>query len=68
MTFLVRHLKPTPQGLPMEINVFSRELAWADYEAIQADIFDHILAAVPEFGLRIFQFPSGHDLKGARHP
>jgi len=68
MTFLVRHLEPTAQGLPMEIYVFSREQAWADYEAIQADIFDHILAAVPEFGLRIFQFPSGHDLKGALHP
>lgn len=68
MTFLVRHLEPTAQGLPMEIYVFSSEQAWADYEAIQADIFDHILAAVPEFGLRIFQFPSGHDLKGALHP
>lgn len=68
MTFLVRHLEPTPQGLPMEIYVFSSQLAWADYEAIQADIFDHILAAVPEFGLRIFQFPSGHDLKGLSHP
>lgn len=68
MTFLVRHLEPTPQGLPMEIYVFSRELAWVDYEAIQADVFDHILAVVPEFGLRIFQFPSGHGLKGALHP
>ncbi|MBU4034299.1 MAG: mechanosensitive ion channel family protein [Proteobacteria bacterium] len=68
MTFLVRHLEPTAQGLPMEIYVFSSEQAWAEYEAIQADIFDHILAAVPEFGLRIFQFPSGHDLKGALHP
>lgn len=67
MTFLVRHLEPTPQGLPMEIYVFSSEQAWADYEAVQADIFDHILAAVPEFDLRIFQFPSGHDLKGLLH-
>jgi len=64
MTFLVRHLEPTAQGLPMEIYVFSREQAWAEYEAVQADIFDHILAAVPEFNLRIFQFPSGHDVKG----
>ncbi|MDG4475122.1 mechanosensitive ion channel family protein [Thiovibrio frasassiensis] len=68
MTFLVRQLEPTPQGLPMEIYVFSRQQAWADYEAVQADIFDHILAAVPEFGLRIFQFPAGHDLKGVLHP
>ena len=68
MTFLVRQLEPTSQGLPMEIYVFSSQLAWADYEAIQADIFDHILAAVPELGLRIFQSPSGHDLKGILHP
>ncbi len=63
MTFLVRQLQPTPQGLPMEIYVFSNDQVWANYEGIQADIFDHILAAVPEFGLRVFQYPSGHDLK-----
>ncbi|MDH4333590.1 MAG: mechanosensitive ion channel family protein [Desulfobulbaceae bacterium] len=68
MTFIVRHLEPTPQGLPMEIYVFSRKQAWAEYEAIQADIFDHILATIPEFDLRIFQFPSGHDLQGLLHP
>ncbi|HIJ79999.1 MAG: mechanosensitive ion channel family protein [Desulfobulbaceae bacterium] len=62
MTFLVRQLQPTPQGLPLEIYVFCNDQAWANYEAIQADIFDHILAAVPEFELRIFQYPSGHDL------
>ena len=66
MTFLIRHLPPTSQGLPMEIYVFSREQAWADYEALQADIFDHILAAVPFFGLRIFQYPAGHDLRLAK--
>jgi len=64
MTFLVRHLQPTPQGLPLEIYVFSNDQVWANYEAIQADIFDHLLAATPEFGLRIFQYPSGHDLQG----
>ncbi len=63
MTFLVRHLAPTAQGLPLEIYVFSRDQAWANYEAIQADIFDHVLAAVPLFGLRIFQYPSGNDLR-----
>ncbi|WP_419175506.1 mechanosensitive ion channel family protein [Desulfosediminicola sp.] len=63
MTFLVRHLAPTDTGLPLEIYVFSKDQAWASYEAIQADIFDHLLAAVPEFGLRIFQAPSGHDLR-----
>jgi miniconductance mechanosensitive channel len=61
MTFLVRHLQPTAQGLPIEIYVFSSDKVWASYEAIQADIFDHILAAVPEFGLRVFQQPSGAD-------
>jgi miniconductance mechanosensitive channel len=62
LTFLVRQLAPTPEGLPIEIYVFSRETAWAVYEGIQADIFDHILAMVPEFGLRVFQKPSGADL------
>lgn len=62
MTFLVRQLPPGPTGLPMEIYVFSAEQAWADYEGIQADIFDHILAVIPEFGLRVFQEPSGYDL------
>jgi miniconductance mechanosensitive channel len=63
MTFLVRQLAPTEQGLPLEIYVFSKEQRWAHYEAIQADIFDHLLAALPEFGLRAYQAPSGHDLQ-----
>jgi len=62
MTFLVRHLQPTAQGLPVEIYVFSSDKVWANYEAIQADIFDHILAALPEFDLRVFQQPSGSDI------
>ena len=53
MTFLVRHLQPTERGLPIEIYVFSKDQAWAKYEAIQADIFDHILAVIPEFELRV---------------
>ena len=64
MTFLVRQLAPTPQGLPIEVYVFTTDTIWANYEAIQADIFDHILSIVPEFGLRLFQEPSGHDLTG----
>ncbi len=64
MTFLVRHLAPTPQGLPLEIYVFSNDQVWANYEAIQADIFDHLLAAVPEFALKVFQYPSGSDFAG----
>jgi len=62
LTFLVRQLQPTAQGLPIQIYVFVSETAWAVYEGVQADIFDHLLAAVPEFGLRVYQEPSGHDL------
>jgi miniconductance mechanosensitive channel len=61
MTFLVRHLEPTQYGLPVQIYVFSNDQVWANYEAIQADVFDHLLAAVPEFDLRLFQNPSGYD-------
>jgi miniconductance mechanosensitive channel len=63
MTFLVRHLQPTEKGLPVEIYVFSNDQAWANYEAIQADIFDHVLAVIPEFELRVFQHPSGSDVQ-----
>lgn len=63
MTFLVRQLQPTEYGLPLEIYVFSAKKDWVTYEDIQADIFDHILAAAPEFGLRIFQRPSGNDFR-----
>jgi len=63
MTFLVRHLQPTEIGLPIEIYVFSKEKQLNDYESIQADIFDHILAVIPEFELRVFQSPSGNDIK-----
>jgi len=57
----VRQLAPRPTGLPIEIYCFSNDQAWDRYESIQADIFDHILAIVPEFGLRIFQAPAGTD-------
>ncbi len=63
MTFLVRHLQPTETGLPMEIYVFSNDQEWAKYEAIQSDIFDHILAIMPEFGLHVFQNPTGEDFQ-----
>lgn len=65
MSFMVRHLQPTEKGLPIEIYIFSNDTAWANYETIQADIFDHILAVVPEFELRIFQEPSGADIAAA---
>lgn len=66
MTFLVRQLAPTESGLPLELYVFSKDQAWANYEAIQADIFDHLLAAAPEFGLSLFQSPSGTDIRSLR--
>lgn len=63
MTFLVRQLAPTGEGLPLEIYVFVNDTRWAVYEGIQADIFDHLLAVLPEFGLRAFQMPTGHDIR-----
>ena len=63
MTFLVRHLAPTEHGLPIEIYVFSRDQEWSNYEGIQADIFDHILAIAPAFDLRVYQSPSGGDVR-----
>ncbi|MCX7585765.1 mechanosensitive ion channel family protein [Phenylobacterium sp. 58.2.17] len=63
MTLLVRQLQPTPQGLPLEIYAFTNTTAWAAYEAIQADIFDHLIAILPEFGLQLFQSPSGKDVE-----
>jgi len=63
MTFLVRQLQPTEYGLPIEIYVFSKDQVWANYESIQADIFDHILAVVPEFDLRVYQNPTGADFR-----
>ncbi len=61
MTFLIRQLPPGPNGLPLEIYVFTNDTVWSHYEAIQSDIFDHILAVVPEFDLRVFQNPTGGD-------
>jgi len=63
MTVIVRQLAPTPEGLPIEIYCFSAVKEWAEYEAIQADIFDHILAIMQEFDLRIFQNPGGSDFQ-----
>jgi miniconductance mechanosensitive channel len=61
-TFLVRHLPPGPTGLPIELYVFTETTDWNEYESIQADIFDHLLAMIPEFGLRVFQEPTGSDI------
>ncbi|MDR2063072.1 MAG: mechanosensitive ion channel family protein [Acinetobacter sp.] len=62
-TILVRQMQPTSEGLPLEIYAFTNTIAWAAYEAIQSDIFDHLIAIIPEFGLRIYQAPSGHDFQ-----
>jgi miniconductance mechanosensitive channel len=61
MTLLVRQLPPGPKGLPIEVYGFTTTTAWAEYEDIQADIFDHLLAVAPEFGLRLYQQPAGAD-------
>jgi miniconductance mechanosensitive channel len=63
LTFLVRQLPPDEHGLPLELYVFTNDTVWASYEAIQADIFDHLLAVLPEFELRVFQAPSGADVR-----
>jgi len=65
-TILVRHLSPSDNGLPIEIYAFSNNNAWVDFEGIQSDIFDHLMAITPEFGLRLFQRPSGLDLSATR--
>lgn len=62
MTLIVRQLQPGAEGLPIEIYAFSNDTNWNAYEGIQADIFDHICAIVPEFGLRLYQKPAGADL------
>ena len=58
MTLMTRQLAPTPQGIPIEIYTFSSDKRWQNYEYIMADIFDHILAAVPYFDLEVFELPS----------
>lgn len=66
MTFLVRQLPPGPTGLPIQIYVFANDTDWTRYEAIQADIFDHLLAIVKEFDLAVFQYPDGKDFQNIR--
>jgi len=63
LTILARQLAPTDSGLPIEIYAFSTDKNWANYETIQADIFDHLFAVIHEFDLRVFQKPSGTDLQ-----
>lgn len=63
MTFLVRQLAPTEKGVPIEVYVFVNDIRWVRYEAIQADIFDHLFAAISWFDLRLYQAPAGGDIR-----
>jgi miniconductance mechanosensitive channel len=63
MIQMVRQLQPGPTGLPLEVYCFTATTAWVEYEGIQADIFDHLYAILPEFGLRVYQEPSGADMR-----
>ena len=65
LTCMVRYLQPTEQGIPVELYFFSAVKEWVPYEGIQADVFDHLLAIVPEFGLRVFQNPTGRSSFGS---
>lgn len=67
MTLMVRQLQPTETGLPMQLYFFTDTVVWVDYEGIQSDVFDHVLAVIPEFGLRVFQNPSGEDVASLRN-
>lgn len=66
LTCMVRHLQPTEKGIPIELYFFSANKDWIIYEGVQADVFDHVLAVIPEFGLNVFQDISGNDLRAIR--
>jgi miniconductance mechanosensitive channel len=61
MMIMVRQLQPTPQGLPLELYFFSDGTAWVPYENLQSEVFEHLFAVLPQFGLRVFQAPAGTD-------
>lgn len=67
LTCMVRQLQPTDHGIPMELYFFCSIKDWVPYEGVQADVFDHVLAIIPEFGLQVFQSPSGRDFRKALH-
>ena len=62
MTLMVRQLQPTETGIPIQLYFFTDTVVWTEYEGIQSDVFDHVLAVIPEFGLRVFQSPAGSDV------
>ena len=62
MILMVRMLEPGDKGIPIELYCFTASTAWVSYEQVQGDIFDHLLAILPELGLRLYQSPAGNDL------
>ena len=66
MTWIVRYLEPVASGLPLEIWVFSKHKDLEHFEMVQSEIFDHVFTAIPEFGLKIFQAPSGEDMRKSK--
>lgn len=62
MLYMARQLQPTPQGIPIELYFFTTRTSWKPFEHLQADVFDHLYAVVSQFGLRIYQAPSGRDI------
>ena len=67
MLMMTRHLPPTPQGIPLEIYVFSSYKRWEHYERIMADIFEHLIAAAPYFDLELYELPTGKDFTVSKH-
>ena len=63
---MVRQLQPTPQGMPLELYFFSADKQWVAYETLQADVFDYVMASVPQYGLHVFQSPMGEDVRELR--
>lgn len=66
MTMMVRQLAPTSDGLPLQVYAFTNTTAWVDYEGIQSDLFDHLFSILPAFGLRVYQHPSGLDVRAIK--
>jgi miniconductance mechanosensitive channel len=67
LLLIVRQLQPTADGLPLELYFFSADTMWVKYEALQSEVFDHVLAVIHDFDLRVFQSPSGLDLQSLSH-
>lgn len=63
MIMMVRMMEPSAEGIPIEVYCFSQDTAWVNYERLQGDIFDHLLAILPEMGLRLYQAPAGSDFR-----